>query len=68
MSTVIEQEPVETTPLLVRVDDAAKLLSLSRSVVYELVAQGKIESVVGGKSRRVIVASLHTFIAQHRVQ
>ena len=51
-------------PLLVRIERAADMLSLSRSRVYELMDAGEIRSVKAGRSRRVIVQSLHEFIAR----
>lgn len=43
-----------STPLLLTVNDVARLLSLSRTTVYELLMAGTIDSVlVGGRNRRV---------------
>lgn len=50
--------------LLVSVDEAAILLSLGRSLVYELVQRGDIITLKIGRSRRVPVKALHTFIAR----
>jgi len=40
-------------PLLLRVGEAAKLLSLSRSTVYQLVAKGEIAVVRLGRATRI---------------
>jgi excisionase family DNA binding protein len=48
--------------LLVSVPDAAKMLSISRSAIYELMSEGAIKSCKIGKSRLIVTASLHSFI------
>lgn len=53
-------------PRLLRVEDAAALLGLSRSVVYELIGSGRLESVTVGRSRRIPVAALDAFVASRR--
>lgn len=49
--------------LLVDVDDAAEVLSLSRSTVYDLMAAGRLPSVYVGRSRRIPWAALEAFVA-----
>jgi excisionase family DNA binding protein len=49
--------------LLFTVSDAADRLSLSRSKVYELLAQGTLRSVTVGRSRRIPADALVTFVA-----
>ncbi len=44
---------MQTQPLLLRVSEAAKLLSVSRSRAYELIHQGKIPSRDLGGTIRV---------------
>ena len=39
--------------LLLRIEDAAKRLSMGRSKTYELVARGALPSLLIGRSRRV---------------
>ena len=48
--------------IAVSVDDAAKMVSLSRTAIYDLLAQGVIVSVKHGRRRLVVVASLHAFL------
>jgi len=48
--------------LLVSPEQAAVALCVSRSVVYKLINDGSIRSVKHGRSRRIIVASLHDFV------
>ena len=40
-------------PRLLRVEDAANLLNIGRSAVYDLIRSGRLRSVKIGKSRRI---------------
>jgi excisionase family DNA binding protein len=59
--------PTAGLKLLLSIPEAAALLNVGRSLVYELVHMGAITTLKIGKSRRVPVAALREFIAQ-RVQ
>ena len=50
--------------LLVTPAEAAHLLSISRSRVYELLAAGRIASLTCGRSRRIRIEVLQQFIAR----
>ena len=50
-------------PLLVRVEEAARLLSLSRSTIYEMMDAGELPSVRRGSARRIPVAALRAWVA-----
>lgn len=50
-------------PLLLRVDEAAEALALSRTKVYELMASGELESVNFGRCRRIPMDALRSLIA-----
>lgn len=50
-------------PLLLKPEEAAEALGISRSRYYELVADGKIKTVKIGASRRVTPEALADFIA-----
>lgn len=57
---------LELTPeikLLVTVDEAAEMLSVGRSLAWELVRRNEVRSVKVGRTRRVVVASLREYIA-----
>jgi len=54
-----ERDPEQ---LLVRVETAARMCSISRSRVFELIASGEIPSVSIGRSRRIPVEALRTWI------
>lgn len=49
-------------PLLVTVVEAARLLGIGRSKLYELIGNGIIPTVLVGRARRVPVASLTDFV------
>jgi excisionase family DNA binding protein len=60
--------PVNASPmleiLLVTVEQAAEVLSLSRSSTYELVLSGELPSIKIRKSRRIAVTALRAYVAQ----
>jgi excisionase family DNA binding protein len=49
-------------PLLVRVEEAARILSLSRSTIYEMMDAGELPSIRRGTARRIPVAALHAWV------
>jgi excisionase family DNA binding protein len=50
-------------PFLFDVKATARILSISRSAVYELIRKGELETVKIGRSRRVTQGQLNKFIA-----
>lgn len=58
--------PAADARLLVTVKEAAERLSISRSLMYELLNRGEIASVKVGDLRRVVVASLHAYVERHQ--
>ncbi len=48
--------------LLLKMTEAAEMLSMSRASFYKLVNDGRIRTVKLGKSRRVPVAELQRFV------
>jgi excisionase family DNA binding protein len=54
------------TPLLLGVREAARMLGIGRSTLYELIAAGEIETVHIGRAARVPVAALHAFVERRR--
>jgi excisionase family DNA binding protein len=51
---------------LLRIEDAAQVLGLARSAVYQLIDAGRIPTVspsIGGKARRIRSSDLDAFIA-----
>jgi excisionase family DNA binding protein len=59
-----QQLASQTEPLLVRVEEAARLLCLSRSTIYEMLESGELPSVRRGAARRIPIAALHTWVEQ----
>jgi excisionase family DNA binding protein len=53
-------------PLLVSVEEAAVMLGIGRTLCYELVITGQLESVMIKGRRLVVVASIHEFVERLR--
>ncbi len=49
-------------PILVRVEEAARILSLSRSTIYEMMDAGELPSVRRGTARRIPLAALRAWV------
>lgn len=54
--------------VLLKVEEAAELLSLGRSAVYEAIRVGRLESVTVGRSRRVPSEAITRFVAALRAE
>lgn len=54
--------------LLYTVEEAAELLSISRSKVYDLMVRGDLESVKIGASRRLTARAMQSLIDQKRAE
>ena len=52
--------------LLLKPEEAAEMLSIGRSKVYELIGTGELASVRIGTSRRVLADALVEFVTQLR--
>ena len=55
---------VELQPLLLRSEDAARVLGVSRSTVFDLIRSGRLRSVKIGHLRRVSATALADFVAR----
>jgi excisionase family DNA binding protein len=53
--------------LLLTINDAARLLSIGRTAMYELVDAGEIEVVHIGRCARVPVTTLEAFVERQRL-
>ena len=51
-------------PLLVSPRDAMRMLGCSHQTLYNLMAAGELESFLVGRSRKVVIASVHRLIAR----
>jgi len=54
---------VDVPLLLVRPEDAATALGVSRTKIYELMASGRLSSLKIGRSRRIPVEALTAFVS-----
>ncbi len=57
---------MDSTRLLLRVEEGAQSLGISRSRTFELIAAGEIETVQIGRSRRIPAQSLEDYVARLR--
>jgi excisionase family DNA binding protein len=48
---------------LYRIPDAMELLSLSRSVIYELIRSGRLRSVTQGRARLIPASAIADYVA-----
>lgn len=53
-------------PLCVRVNDAARMIGIGRTKLYELISSGELETVKIGKATRITTASLHRLVERCR--
>jgi hypothetical protein len=58
-------EPSER--LTVRIPQALSMIGLGRSMFYELVGAGEIETIKVGKATLVLVSSLNDFVERRRI-
>jgi len=58
-------QPIE--PLCVRVNDAARMIGVGRTKLYELISSGELEAIKIGKATRITMVSLHKLVERHRV-
>jgi excisionase family DNA binding protein len=52
--------PIE--PLLVRLEEAVRILSLSRSTIYQMLDRDELPSVCRGTARRIPLAALRAWV------
>ena len=65
MTPVLSVKPSEKEPaLLLKVEDAARLLGVGRTPLFELIGQGRIQTVRVGRRRLVVRAGLECFVAE----
>jgi len=57
------QRPSAQAKLLLTVAEAASVLGISRSILYELLLKGEIRSIKIGRSRRIPFVALEEFVA-----
>lgn len=57
-----------TPKLAYTVAEAADLMSISRSRLYELIHAGQIQSVKFGRSRRITEEQMRVFLERHETE
>ena len=66
--TVAVQSGVDSTfndsPLLLTVEEAARLLRIGRTTTYELVMRGRLQSVKVGRRRLVVREGLNRYVTE----
>jgi excisionase family DNA binding protein len=53
----------ESIPRLYRVEEAMRLLSMSRTVIYELIRSRRLRSVKQGRARLIPAAAIADYVA-----
>lgn len=54
--------PISHDPICVRVNDAAQMIGVGRTKLYELIAAGEVETIKFGNATRITTASLHDLV------
>jgi excisionase family DNA binding protein len=54
---------VSTPPLLISIDEAARLLSLGRTRIYELIDEDRLTAVKAGKRTLILTESMWAYVA-----
>ncbi|MCJ8158893.1 helix-turn-helix domain-containing protein [Sphingomonas sp. LaA6.9] len=63
-TAIVPLEPARR--LAVRSPEAAQMLGISRSTLYQLMGDGEVESIKLGRTRLILVASLESLIERKR--
>ena len=53
-------------PICVRVNDAARMIGVGRTKLYELISSGELEVVKIGRATRITTASLRRLMERYR--
>ncbi|MEV0066646.1 excisionase family DNA-binding protein [Amycolatopsis sp. NPDC050768] len=62
----LRELPAGQPRVLLTVEEAGNRLAISRTVIYELLRSGQLESVTIGRNRRVPAAAVNNFVARLR--
>ncbi|MFF2805754.1 helix-turn-helix domain-containing protein [Streptomyces sp. NPDC058000] len=68
MDTAQLAEVVDTTLVLLRVEEAARRLQVGRTVCYRLINSGELESLMVGGLRRVPADAPAAYLARRRAE
>ncbi len=61
-----DQSRVPLPKLAVTPEEAAEMLSIGRTQVYELIRSGELDSVAFGRARRILVDALEDLLRRRR--
>lgn len=50
-------------PLLYRVQDATRVLNMSRTVIYDLIRAGRLRTVKEGRARLIPLSAINEYVA-----
>ncbi|MDT9598590.1 helix-turn-helix domain-containing protein [Sphingosinicella rhizophila] len=65
--TATSVQPPDVTALTVRIPQAARMLGIGKTKLYELIGSREIEVVKVGRATLVVVTSLHAFVDRQRI-
>ncbi|MFV8130050.1 helix-turn-helix domain-containing protein [Streptomyces syringium] len=63
MTLATPERDATAEPVLYRVQDAMRALSMSRTVIYDLIRTGRLRSVKEGASRRIPASAITEYAA-----
>ncbi len=67
-SSPARQPDIFDDRLLLRVEEAARRLSLSRSAMWSLVSSGSVPSIHVGRARRIVAADLEAWVTKRGLE
>jgi len=53
-------------PMLLTIPDAARVLAIGRTTLYELIRDGEVDVIRIGRSTRIPVTTIHAFVDRRR--
>lgn len=63
MTLALPERDVSVEPLLYRVSDAMRVLSMSRTVIYDLIRAGRLRTVKQGRTRLIPASAIAEYVA-----
>ncbi|MEV0577642.1 helix-turn-helix domain-containing protein [Streptomyces sp. NPDC050392] len=63
MTLTAPESDVFTGPVLYRVTDAMRVLSMSRTVIYDLIRAGRLRTVKQGRTRLIPASAITEYVA-----
>ncbi|MFF4420500.1 helix-turn-helix domain-containing protein [Streptomyces sp. NPDC054840] len=63
MTLALPERNATVTPVLLKVPEAMRALSLSRTVIYELIRAGRLRAVNEGRARLIPVSAINEYVA-----